>query len=431
MPYEAVRNGKHIGISADYLKLVAEITGYNFVLVPTENWDQTLAYVESGTCMVAAMMNSSPSRRRFLVFSQPYFEAPNVLVARDDTSILQGYAGIGDRLLGVVSGYRHAEYLARYYPGINVEYVESESDGLNKLASGEIDVMVGALLSINAAIISRDYKKFAIVGYAEPYDSLRFGVNKQYAFLIPKLNSAISAIPESRQVDIYKRWNNVRVISKSDYSLLIAVLIISIMFIGMLIWRRRIAEQCRRQIIQKNEEIETLQLSLLDKNRTLEFLSTHDLVTGLYNRNYIMHKAEEEISRFQRFHSPASLIVVELVSSASPARAQARHDKDEVLKAVASACLNSVREVDIAARLVSEQFIILCPQTEINAAKVLADRLLAAIPKQVEALDTTLQVAIGIAALKESQHFPEWYDDACRALYQARRHGCHKACTSG
>ena len=38
MPYEALRNGQHIGISADYLSLISKLSGYKFKLVPTENW---------------------------------------------------------------------------------------------------------------------------------------------------------------------------------------------------------------------------------------------------------------------------------------------------------------------------------------------------------------------------------------------------------
>jgi ABC-type amino acid transport substrate-binding protein len=81
-PYEAIRNGIHVGISAQYMQLIAELADLQFKLVPTQSWQQSLEFVQQGKCQVIPMMNTSNYRKQFLDFSVPYFEAPNVLVAR-------------------------------------------------------------------------------------------------------------------------------------------------------------------------------------------------------------------------------------------------------------------------------------------------------------------------------------------------------------
>ena len=48
MPYEGVRNGKHIGLVADYLRLGSELTGIQFSVVKTEDWKQSLTYLAAG-----------------------------------------------------------------------------------------------------------------------------------------------------------------------------------------------------------------------------------------------------------------------------------------------------------------------------------------------------------------------------------------------
>ncbi|MDO6567546.1 transporter substrate-binding domain-containing protein [Alteromonas sp. 1_MG-2023] len=422
-PYEAIRNHNHVGVSADYIKLISELSGLTFELVPTDTWEQSLEYVQKGNCQVLSMLNVSDFRKQFLNFSHPYFEAPNILVARSGTPILQGYGGVGHRIVGVVKGYRQVEYISRNYPEIRIKLVESEIDGLTQLSRGEIDVMVGSLMSVNTYINNQKVDNLNIVGYAEPFDSLAFGVNKSFSDIIPTLNSAISRIPEHRKIDIYKRWNNVQVRYERNYFKLLITTAIVLMIVVGLVWRNRTVSQYSRLIKQKNNEIESLQTTLLDRNRTLEFLSAHDTLTGLYNRNHMIQKAEEEISRFQRFHTTASLIVVEIAVKRDSRGELAEFDRENILKQVASQCLATVREVDIVSRFTGEQFIILCPQTNLDSGRVLADRLVECIDQDILTGNTKMQVAAGLSELKESESFTDWFERTTKALYHSKRLG--------
>ena len=421
-PYEAIRNGIHVGISAQYMNLIADITGLKFTLVKTDSWQQSLEYVQRGECQLIPMLNTSDYRKQFLDFSIPYFEAPNVLVAKAGTPMLQGYSGVGNRTVGIVQGYRQVEYISRHYPGLRLKLIPSEEEGLKQLENDEFDVMVGSLMSVNMHINNLKLEDLNIVGYAEPFDSLAFGVNKSYGHLVEKLNYAIERIPESRKVEIYKQWNNVQIRYSRNYSVMILTTVIVLISLLWLISRNRHVGGYKRIISQKNEEISALQATLLEKNRTLGFLTAHDTITGLYNRNHMIQRAEEEISRFNRFHTTASLIILELTPSQDgdlPLDASMRED---TLKVVATHCLNTVREVDVVSRFNGEQFIILCPQTELDAAKILADRLLACLMGHY-LLSENFNVAIGMSQLKEAEEFPEWMERTVKALYQSKRQG--------
>ncbi len=418
MPYEALRNGKHIGMSADYLTIISKLTGFKFQLVPTEDWQDTIAAVESGKCMVITMVNRTPSRSHFLFFSTPYLEVPNVIIGRDSTPMLQGFDAVGNRLVGIVSGFRHAEYLARYYPGILTEYVSSEAEGLEKLADGDIDLMVGSLMGVYSAINAHEFADLKIVGFAEPFDMLSFGVNKNYEALLPALNNAINQIPEVPKVEIYKRWNTVRAVKQTRYGMPLLFAFLGIALIGFLGWRKRVLKEYQREIALKNDDIEQLQSSLLERNRTLEFLSTRDEITGLYNRNYLLHKCEEEISRYHRFHSPASLIALNIMMDNKPLKAGSK--TDQICKKLANCCLSSVRDVDIAARSEPDKFVILCPQSGLAAAQNLANRLLEML---LEEGGNTLAFHIGVAELQAGQSYSDWTDDLYRAVSASRRQG--------
>ena len=422
-PYEALRNGRHIGISAEYIKIISELSGIKFTLVPTESWEQSLDFVQDGTCQLVAMLNISDFRKQFLDFSEPYFEAPNVLVARSGTPVLQGYGGVGNRLVGVVKGYRNVEYISRYYPELRLKLLGSEKEALSALALGEIDVMVGSLMSVNSYINNQKMDNLEVVGYAEPFDSLGFGVNKAYSHIIPALNDAIRQIPESKKVEIYKQWNNVQVRYKREYFKLTASVIIVLLIIIGWIWRNRTVHGYENLIVQKNSEIESLQTTLLDRNRTLEFLSSHDTLTGLYNRNHMIQKAEEEICRFKRFATTPSLIVLEIEQDKNSQAVLSDVDRQDVLKYVAAQCLTIVREVDIVSRFSDEQFVILCPQTNIDEGSILATRLVNRLKHNNVMVGANLVVALGLSELNENESFPDWLERTTKALYQSKRLG--------
>ena len=304
MPYEGVRNDTHIGLIADYMQVLGELTGLSFTVVPTDNWQQSLEFLESGKCSMASMMDSAPLQRSELQQSLPVFDIPDVLVTRDDTPMLYGYGGIGSRKVGVVKDFRHNEFIARYYPAVELVPVNTEYQGYKALEQGDIDVMVGSLLTANAYLF-KHYKNLKIAGVAEPFDALHFVFRPQTAQELPELvNGGIIAIPESRTVDLFKRWNQVKVRHERNLMPLVALVFFSLILIGLLIWRQRSISDINRRMNAKATEIESLQAVLLEKNRTIEFLSNHDTVTGLYNRNHVILKAEEEISRFRRFQTP-------------------------------------------------------------------------------------------------------------------------------
>ena len=422
VPYEMLRNDKHMGISADYLKLVGELASIDFQLVKTDSFRQSLEYVQTGRCMLMSMLNNSAYRNVYLNFTVPYFESPNVLVARGGNVMYQGLDALNNQLLGVVKNTFLAEYLARYYPQLRLQLVASEDEGLRALNRGDVDLYIGALLSVNSQLSKMNIQGMNVVGYAEPYNSLRMGVNKAHPELVQQLNRAIELIPEAARVEIYKRWSNVQRNYQQDFRLAVLGVASVAVILATLFWRRNIIRRYTRELRLKQEEMENLQSVLLEKNRMLEFLSSHDSATNLYNRNFMLHRAEDEVSRFNRFHTAATLILFDFSTQNSRPEQSELPLSEEGIRELARVCSRSVREVDIAGRWSAEQIIILCPQTPISASKILAERLKDAVESHPRDDIRRLPFSIGLAALQEGESFADWYERVSQALYMARRH---------
>ena len=83
VPYEQIdASGKHVGIAADLLALVADRTGLEFELVRTADWNESLAFSKSGQCKVLSFLNQTTERSEWLIFTSPLFSDPNVFITR-------------------------------------------------------------------------------------------------------------------------------------------------------------------------------------------------------------------------------------------------------------------------------------------------------------------------------------------------------------
>lgn len=423
MPYEAIRNHQHVGMSADYLRFVGGIAELDFQLQKTQSWKESLDKLKSGECELISMLNRSPARDKYILFSQPFFFGPNVIVSKGSKTFLQGYESVGDRRLGAVANYRHAEYVSTHYPQINLQLFESESAGLEKLAEGEIDLFIGSMLSVNSHIQKYGLRSLKIAGWAEPQDKLSMGVGKGNYALLQKLNLAIEKIPESLHVKIYKEWNNARVIDEIDYRVYWAALAV---FAAVLVggfWRNRIIQRFSATLISKNNELEALQTELVEKNQALEFMSMRDPLTSLYNRNFMSKRCEQEQLVHARAKQPVSLVILD-VDHFKPINDKFGHTVgDKVLVEIAQRIASTIREIDVASRWGGEEFLILCPQTNIVQAEALAIRLRDAFNEKSFESVGNVSCSFGVAEYKSQETFIECFDRADSQLYEAKDAG--------
>lgn len=423
MPYEAIRSGKHVGISAEYIDYIERHSNLNFTLLATSTWGESLERLKKGECEVASLLNRTPGRDKYLNFTAQIFDAANVFVAKDELSYASGYPSLQGRKLGLVNSYRHAEYVAQFYPELDVVLVESETDGLLALDRGDIDVFVGSMLSVTAHIQRFGLRELKIIGLAKPHDSLSMGVVKNRPEVLAELNQVISSMPEKLHVDIFKQWNNVKVIDEIDYRYVwasIGFFVVVLLLFGL---RNRYVSRFNRTLMMKNEMLEQLQEELLQKNASLQSLSDHDQLTGLFNRHFMIKRCEDEILRMNRFDQSACFVLFDIDFFKQINDTYGHSAGDSVLVILAELINKQCREIDVCCRWGGEEFLLLCPQTSEAEALALAKRLSAAICQQNFEQVGKLTCSFGLAEYVQNDSFIQWFDKADVALYKAKENG--------
>ncbi|MCF8096176.1 MAG: diguanylate cyclase [Desulfobacteraceae bacterium] len=167
----------------------------------------------------------------------------------------------------------------------------------------------------------------------------------------------------------------------------------------------------------------------------LKTLATTDALTGLWNRRYFLEKAALEINRAGRYGGDFSLLMIDIDDFKNINDTYGHAAGDAVLKQCAITMNKQLRQADLSGRLGGEEFGMLLPNTGIEDALLLAERLrqiTGKTPVKYEGRYIFLTVSIGAAAYQqETESVNELFLRADRALYRAKREGRNRVKKSG
>ncbi len=127
-----------------------------------------------------------------------------------------------------------------------------------------------------------------------------------------------------------------------------------------------------------------------------------DILTGWYNRRYLMSRLGEEIARSNREGTPLVCLMID-VDHFKPVNDTHGHlAGDAVLRQLARCIDDEVRRTDVSARYGGEEFVILLPRTDASDGAALAERIRGAVagePFRIEDAEASVSmtVSIGIA----------------------------------
>ncbi len=159
----------------------------------------------------------------------------------------------------------------------------------------------------------------------------------------------------------------------------------------------------------------------------LEEMAMTDFQTKLYNRRYFMQRIDEECKRARRNHQPLTLLMLDIDHFKKVNDTYGHDVGDRALQHVAEIMRSSLREIDILGRMGGDEFTVLMPNTTLEDAVLLAERIrlsIANTPLDISAQALTLTVSIGAEIFTaEMSGLDELLRNADVALYRAKHSG--------
>nr|CAX83912.1 Diguanylate cyclase [uncultured bacterium] len=155
-----------------------------------------------------------------------------------------------------------------------------------------------------------------------------------------------------------------------------------------------------------------------------------DALTGLVNRRVFEERADVEMAHAQRHKQPLTLACLDLDFFKVINDRLGHAEGDQALKTVSQTFTKTVRDSDLLARVGGDEFAMILPNTSLENAALLMERLCKAVRAlQISAPDSApLGVSVGIASWNTEDSLESWWQRADAALYRAKEAGRSQVC---
>ena len=152
-------------------------------------------------------------------------------------------------------------------------------------------------------------------------------------------------------------------------------------------------------------------------------VATRDEKTGLYNHKFFKTVFNLELESASRGRK-LSLVIVDIDFFKKVNDKYGHLTGDEILAGLAKLLQKIVRKNDVVARFGGEEFFIMLPNTSINTAKKVAERLRKAVEKK--RFKPKITISLGVSEYKKGDNLNKITKRADKALYVAKEGGRNK-----
>lgn len=299
MPIEGIdRDGRHTGVAADFIRLMARRGGLSIQLVRTRTWEESFALGQRRQCDIFSLLMDSPSRRAFLDFTTPYLEIPGVIATSVNVPFVASLEQVKGKRLGHMRGFAGVELLRLQHPGIHLLEVTSYEEGLTKVQNGELYGFIGNMMSIGHVLQENKISDVKIAGRIGHDNRMSVATRNDEPMLHQIFQKLVDSIrPEERQ-EIMNHWLAVRFEQGFNYRLFWQVMaVVALIGALTLFW----AAKLRR-----------VNAELRAANQRLAHISRHDALTGLYNRMHFDDVIGATMRRCARNRLTMTLAMIDL-----------------------------------------------------------------------------------------------------------------------
>jgi polar amino acid transport system substrate-binding protein len=410
LPFTAINKDQtYQGVTADLMSIISKRLSTNFTLIPTSQWSESITLMKEKSCDIITAITPTEARAEFLAFTQPVFTSPIVLATRQDQFFISDFSSIAGKPIAIIKNSAASSLVKQYYPHLNIIDVASIQEGLQKLSEEQVFGYIDSLEVIAHNVSKEHYVNIKISSTLPMEFDLAIGVRKDWPEWVPIINKAIQSISEEEKREIQNHWIGIKYEKGFDYRLIWSALVVISVLIFLVIYRYRV-------IAGYNRKLEELNLKLAKQAMT-------DQLTQLPNRYLLDQEIQRVISSAKRYREPFSLVLFDLDFFKEINDEYGHQKGDEVLIHISNEMSRSTRDTDLLGRWGGEEFLLVCPKTDLQGAMNLANKIREHIEQQQFITEKQITLSAGVAEFGENESYHTVLKRLDDALYLAKKSG--------
>ncbi|WP_310438911.1 ABC transporter substrate-binding protein [Sulfuricurvum sp.] len=397
------------GIAADFWKLIVDRTDMETIFVPSSTWAGVLEAIKTKTADVTLGTSISKDKEPYAIFSKPYASFPNVIVTDKTINFLPGLKALEGKRVAIGEGYSVIESVTSHYPSITVVEVEDTREALKLLSRGRVDAVID-ILPVVAYLINADHHvDLKISGTTEFDFEVRMMIRNDYPELKTIIDKAIDAITPAERQRILNHYISITYEDRINYTWIYGIVVGALFIISIFVYR---------------------QFEMGKYHKRLLRMATTDPLTGLCNRIRLDEKLLECHEYYKRTHRTFSVMIMDLDHFKRINDTYGHLIGDKTLVNLSQLVQENIRNIDIAGRWGGEEFMIICPETNLDGAKQLAEKIKSIIEECDFPHIHTLTCSFGVSEGREGDRIESIVGRADKALYRAKEEGRNRVCTA-
>lgn len=411
-------HGTTQGVAVDLVNAAAHKVGLSISIVGAD-WKIAQDELRDGKVDALIQINKTPQRLEIYDFSDPLLQSNFHIFRRTKDVDISGIDSLSGRKVGVEAGGFPIEFLKKY-DQIGVVVVPNWSKALEKLSAGEIDAVFVDRWVGEYELYQRKFNNITLIDPPVVTLESSIAVKKGNTALLVKINEGLRRIErDGTRQSILRKWEAKEVVyltrESIDRIIMAVVAAAALFMLGVIAY-----------LYRQRKSLESANSALEFANERLSQLATTDTLTGIWNRRSFEERVGHELIKADRYKQPLSVLIFDIDQFKLVNDSYGHLVGDRVLVELCDMARQQTRDSDLLARWGGEEFIMLMPNTGLNEAMAVAEKLRANFASHNFQDAGSITASFGVALYQPGESVDHWISRADAALYEAKQEGRNK-----
>jgi polar amino acid transport system substrate-binding protein len=424
MPYLGIDNSGGLdGMAKDYSVLFEDRIPTKFMFHPAKTSEDAVQMLNNGEVDAILFGERSEKLARDLKFTTDYLQLSLGIATTDEKLFIEDITNELDKTFAVIRRSSIEEKLRNQYPTISLVLVDSVLEGLNQLRHNKVYAFIDTPAAIGHTIQTHFLMDVKIAGKVPIDISYGITTRQDSQFLSSIFQKAVGSLNGEDKRRIYNKWVAAKYVEGVNYDLVWKILLAASLFSAViLIWNLHILRTKKQKQAALNE-LSITQKELEKANKILKRVAATDQLTGLFNRLKLDESLKTEVARKKRYRCNLSVILLDVDKFKEINDTYGHPAGDDVLRSLATLLKGNLREIDIIGRWGGEEFLVICPETDLKQASNIAEKLREKISSYNFIHGKVVTGSFGTAELLDGEQEANLIKRADLALYHAKKGG--------